>query len=228
LTDKQFDVLTGMSRNMEKSLSSIEKSLSAGAKVGEKGGSALGGLAQSLGSLMTSISSKKFDAKKAENVIDFAKNLVSISNNVDPKAAKAFADFASGISGTFDTLLEVMSPMNMLKLYVATKLLFEGKNPILKRIAIGMSEAFKDLDGKKAKEGGEAIKNLGEGLLSLTKALKGFIMIGLLAPLVLAGALVVRGVIALFSTFGKNAKAIEEGGKALKSLGKGLVAFSID
>lgn len=227
MTDRQFDVLIGMSRNMEKSLAGIEKALSAGAKAGEEGGSALGSLSQSLGSLLAAVSSKKFDAKKAENILDFSKNLVNISNSVKTDSAKAFADFAAGISGTFDTLIEVMSPMNMLKLYLATKILFEGKNPILKRIAIGMSEAFKDLDGKKAKEGGEAIKNLGEGLLSLTKAMKGFILIGLMAPLVLAGALVVRGVIALFSTFGKNAKEIEEGGKALKDLGKGLVAFSI-
>ncbi len=226
MTEKQFDVLTGLSRNMEKSLGSIEKSLSAGSKAGEKGNNALGGLAQSLGSLVNSLSSKKFDAKKANTILDFSKGLVTISNSVNPKAAKAFNDFATGISGTFDTLLEVMSPVKLLKLHLATKILFEGKNPMLKRIALGMSNAFEGLDPKKAKAGSEAIKNLGEGLLSLTAALKSFILIGIAAPLVLIGALVVRAVIGLFTSFGKNAEQIEAGGKALKQLGKGLMLFS--
>jgi hypothetical protein len=226
LTEKQFDVLTGLSRNMEKSLGSIEKSLGASSKAGEKGNNALSGLAQSLGSLVSSLSSKKFDAKKANTILDFSKGLVTISNSVNPKAAKAFSDFATGISGTFDTLLEVLSPIKLLKLHLATKILFEGKNPMLKRIAVGMSNAFDGLDPKKAKAGSEAIKNLGEGLLSLTAALKSFILIGIAAPLVLIGALVVRAVIGLFTSFGKNAKQIEEGGKALKELGKGLMLFS--
>lgn len=226
MTEKQFDVLTGLSRNMEKSLNSIEKSLGASSKAGEKGGNALVGLAQSLGSLVASLSSKKFDEKKANTVLDFTKGLVTISNSVDPKAAKAFSDFATGISGTFDTLLEIMSPIKLLKLHLATKILFEGKNPMLKRISVGMSNAFEELDPKKAKAGSDAIKSLGEGLLSLTAALKSFILIGIAAPLVLIGALVVRAVIGLFTSFGKNAEQIEAGGKALKQLGKGLMLFS--
>jgi len=211
---------------MEKSLGSIEKSLGASSKAGEKANGALSGLAQSLGSLVASLNAKNFDSKKANTILDFSKGLVTISNSINPKAAKAFGDFATGISGTFDTLLEVMSPIKLLKLHLATKILFEGKNPMLKRIAVGMSNAFEGLDPKKAKAGSEAIKNLGEGLLSLTKALKSFILIGLAAPLVLIGALVVRAVIGLFTSFGKNAKQIEEGGKALKELGKGLMLFS--
>ena len=226
MTEKQFDVLTGLSRNMEKSLGNIEKSLGASVKDGGKATNVLAGLSQSLGSLVSALSVKKFDSKKANTILEFSEGLVKVANSVDPKSAKAFGEFASGISAAFETLLEIMSPIKLFKLHLATKILFEGKNPMLKRIAVGMSSAFGDMDPNKAQDGAKAIKYMGEGLLSLTKALKSFILIGLAAPLVLMGALVVKGVIMLFSTFGEKAKDIEAGGKAIKSLGKGMTAFS--
>lgn len=211
---------------MEKSLGSIEKSLGASSKDGGKATNVLAGLSQSLGSLVSALSVKKFDSKKANTILEFSKGLVQVANSVDPKSAAAFGQFTSGISAAFETLLEIMSPIKILKLHLATKILFEGKNPMLKRIAVGMSSAFGDMDPDKAKDGATAIKHMGEGLLSLTKALKSFILIGLAAPLVFMGALVVKGVIMLFSTFGEKAKDIEAGGKAIKSLGKGMMAFS--
>jgi hypothetical protein len=231
VTDKQFEVLVGISRSMEKSLENIEKSMSeksSGGKSGKtsKAAGALGGLAGDLQSIVAAVSVKMFDEDKGAKVISFSRELVQIANDINPASAKAFGQFADGLSKAFETIFEIMNPGKLIKLFLASKILFEGKKPLIKRIVEGMTNAFEGLDARKAKQGSEAIQALGEGLLSLTKALKGFILIGLAAPLVAMGALVVRGVISLFSGFGKNAKMIEEGGQALKSLGKGLMWFS--
>lgn len=211
---------------MEKSLENIEKSLTSTSSGGGKAGNVLSGLAQSLGSLVASINSKKFDSKNANNIIDFTKSLAGITNTINPDGAKAFGEFAQGISNALDTIIGVMSPVKLAKLTLGVRMLFEGRNPIIKRIVTGMNEIFKDVDSSKAKEGSEAIKALGEGLLSLTKAMKSLIVIGIAAPLVAAGALVSRAVISLFVGLGKHAEEIQKGGDALKSLGKGLVIFS--
>jgi hypothetical protein len=229
VTDKQFEILAGISRNMEKSLESIEKSISEkeskGGKASKSAG-ALGALAGDLQSIVAAVSIKAFDEEKGAKVISFSRDLVQVANDIKPSSAKAFGEFASGFSKAFETIFEIMNPGKLIKLYLASKILFEGKKPLIRRLVEGMTNAFEGLDSRKAKQGSEAIQALGEGLLSLTKALKGFILIGLAAPLVAMGALVVRGVISLFSSFGKNAKMIEEGGQALKSLGKGLMVFS--
>lgn len=226
MNDKQFDVLAGISRSMEKSLGNIEKYLGATSKNADKTTGVLAGLSQSLASIVSSLSNKKFDEKKANTILDFSKNLVQIANSVKPKSAEAFAAFSSSVSNTFTTLIEIMSPGNILKLALASKILFGGKDPIMKRIVTGMNSMFVDLDAKKAKAGGEAIKAMGDGLVSLSKAMASFILIGIAAPLVLVGALVTKAVISLFTSFGKNAKEIKAGGLALKELGKGMVLFS--
>ena len=419
---RQFDVILGISRKMEETLSKIERHLAntlteeATPDKAQKG--ALSGVASSVNSIISAIGSKKFDSKRAENILEFSKGIVSVSNSINPGSAKAFSELASSFSTSFEVFLDVMNPLKMMKLYFASEILlgdktpllqriaesisvaskefasidpksttslstfsnsfglllgsfdpirlimlqkmadvlFDGNNPLIKRIVNGISDAtyflstakegsskifsefavgfssfmnaldpknlmnlsisskilfgkekllekivygiskvfsnlesidpnsvkalsefsnfllslsnamnplkilqirmsagilfgntigqkfgaksllerivsgmnnsFKDLDSKKAKEGSEAIKLLGEGLISLSKALKSFILIGIAAPLVTVGALVVRAVIGLFSSFGKHAKEIKEGGDALKSLGKGLIAFS--
>lgn len=227
MDSRQFDVIIGISRKMEESLSKIEKNLSASSNAGSpKMSNALGGLAGTLNAVLMSFSSKKFDPKKANSILEFSRGLVEVANSAKISSVKGFAEFSDGISKSFDTLLDVMNPVRMIKLYLASKVLFEGKEPLLKRIISGMTNAFQGLDTAAAKEGSEAIKILGEGLISLTKALKGFILIGLAAPVIALGALVVKSVISLFSSFGKHAKSIREGGDALKSLGKGLIAFS--
>ena len=225
-TEKQFDALLGISRNMEKSLANIEKSFS---KMGDSGGKAagvLGGLAQSLGAIVAAVSIKKFDSKKAETVLEFSRGLVSIVNTVDASKAKDFGKFASAMSEAFETIISVMSPMRILKLKLGTAILFGGKKPLIQQIATGMTNAFKDLDGKKAKDGAAAIRDIGEGLLSLSKAMARFALIALIAPLVLIGAVVARLVLGLFVSLGKKAKAIEDGGNAMKAIGKGLLLFS--
>lgn len=215
---------------MEKSLSNIEKSMnqqkSNGSGKGAAAAGALSGLAGNLQAIVASTSIKSFDSKKAGEIISFSRELVKVVNDVKPSSAKAFGAFADGMSKAFETIFDMMDPVKIAKLYLASKILFEGKTPLLQKIVLGMSNAFKDIDSIQAKAGGKALKEMGEGLLSLTKALKSFILIGIAAPVILMGALVVRGIISLFSSFGEKAKEIGEGGKALKELGKGLISFS--
>jgi len=212
---------------MEKSLSAIQsgldkKSDKADKKVG-KAGAILGGLGSSLESLIASVAVMSFDAKKGEDVIVFSEKLVEVANKVTSSAAKDFGEFAKGLGDAFDVLLKVMTPMKLLKLKLASKILFEGKKPLLARLIGGMQDAFKDLDSKKSAEGAKALKNTAEGLLSLTKALGGLILMGLAAPLVLLGALVARGVAALFVGIGAKAEQLEDGAKAFKTMGKGIL-----
>lgn len=227
--EKQFDVLIGISRSMEKSLSAIESAMSkngsgkgADKKVG-KAGAVLGGLGSSLESLIAAVAVMAFDAKKGDEVITFSEKLVEVANKVTSTAAKDFGEFARGLGEAFEVLLKVMSPMKIIKLKLASKILFEGKKPLLTTIISGMQNAFKNLDSKEAAQGAKALKNTAEGLLSLTKALGGLIIMGLAAPLVLLGALVARGVAALFVGIGAKAKQLEKGADAFKTMGKGIL-----
>jgi hypothetical protein len=207
---------------MEKSLVSIEKALGSAEKAG-KAASPFASLASSLSLLIGAASSKSFNEKKADSVLNFSKGLISVVNTVDEGKAKSFTRFTESFSKSMETMVELMSPIRLLKLSLAAKVLFEGKKPLLKRIAEGISNSFEGVDTKKVKQGSEALKMMGEGLLSLTKAMKSLILIGIAAPLVLMGALVTRGVIALFTSLGKKAKEIEDGGKAIRYLGRGLL-----
>ncbi len=224
--EKQLDALLGISRNMEKSLASIDKSLSDTAKGGGKAAGVLSGLAQGVSSLVAALSVKKFDEKKANTILDFSRGLVQIVNSVDATKAKDFGQFATGMSSAFETIISVVSPVKLLKLKIGTAILFGGKKPLIQQIAEGMQKAFANVDAKKTKDGAAAIKDMGDGLLSLSKAMSRFALIALVAPLVVIGALVVRAVIGLFVSLGKRAKQIQDGGNAIRTLGKGLAYFS--
>ncbi len=224
--EKQLDALLGISRNMEKSLANIEKSMSGTGKDGGKAAGVLSGLAQGVGSLVAALSVKKFDDKKANTILDFSRGLVQIVNSVDATKAKDFGKFTEGMSSAFETILSVVSPVKLLKLKIGTAVLFGGKKPLIQQIAEGMQKAFANVDAGKVKDGATAIKEMGEGLLSLSKAMSRFALIALVAPLVIVGALVVRAVIGMFVSLGKRAKEIEAGGNAIRALGKGLAYFS--
>ena len=224
--EKQLDALLGISRNMEKSLANIEKSMADTSKSGGKATGVLAGLAQGVNSLVAALSVKKFDEKKANTILDFSRGLVQIVNTVDAKKAADFGKFASGMADAFDAIISVVSPVKLLKLKIGTAILFGGKKPLIQQIAEGMQKAFANVDAKKVKDGATAIKEMGEGLLSLSKAMARFALIALVAPLVVIGALVVRAVIGMFVSLGKRAKEIEAGGNAIKALGKGLAYFS--
>jgi hypothetical protein len=226
LGEKQLDALLGISRNMEKSLANIEKSMSDTGKGGGKAAGVLSGLAQGVGSLVAALSVKKFDDKKANTILEFSRGLVQIVNSVDASKAKDFGEFATGMSAAFETIISVVSPVKLLKLKIGTAILFGGKKPLIQQIAEGMQKAFANVDAQKVKDGATAIKEMGEGLLSLSKAMTRFALIALVAPLVVIGALVVRAVIGMFVSLGKRAKEIEAGGNAIKALGKGLAYFS--
>ena len=228
MTDKQADILLGISTKMEKTLSSIEKLLSSNSS---KNANISGGLSSVMQSIsgMSSIVSKTFNPKKADEILNFTKSLVKISNSVDIEKTKIFGEFVANMSKSFNMLLSVMNPVKLMKLSIGSKILFNGKNSLLKTIVKGISNAFSGLTDKKIKqisEGSKAIKSLGKSLMSLSTGMKSLIVIGIAAPLILAGALVARAVVALFTSIGKNAKDIAKGGDSMKKLGKGLVFFA--
>ena len=217
---------------MEKSLKGIEASVDkkqsankGGGKV-DKAAGILGGLGTSLDALVGAISVSMFDPKKGEEVIVFSEKLVKVANEVKSKAAKDFGEFAKGLGEAFEVLLGIMSPIKILKLKLASKILFEGKKPLLSKIVTGMQKAFQDIDGKNAAQGAKALKFMAEGLITLSKAVGVMALLALAAPLIIIGAATIRLVIGMFVGLGKKAKQIEEGGKAMNHLGKGLMLFS--
>ena len=224
VTDRQFSALLGISSNMEKSLESIDKNLSSSVPGSKKSTNIIASLAQSITAITAAVSSKLYDAKKANNIIEFSKSLVEISNSANTKDVKAFKEYAIGLSSALNTIIGIMTPGRMLRLSLGSKLLFKGG--VLKSIVNGMADAVDKLDAVKLKAGGEALKYLSQGLVSLSAALKSFMTIAVFAPLVYTGALVVRAVVALFTHFGTHAKEIHAGGQALVELGKGLAIFS--
>jgi len=230
LTDKQFDVLAGISRSMEKSLKAIEDGLEAksngsGAsdKKTAKASAVLGGIGTSLDTLLASIAISSFDSSKGDEVISFSQKLVDVANQVTSTAAKDFGEFAEGIGKAFEVLLGIMTVGKIIKLKLAAKILFEGKKPLLTRIITGLQDSFKDIDGKNASKGAKALKDIATGLATLSKALGSLILLALAAPFVIVGALVARAVVGLFVSIGNKAKEIGEGGKAMNLIGKGLM-----
>ena len=224
-------MLLGLSRNMEKSLSNIEKLLKEGKdpKGKESGSSKKTDTSISSGILSLSSSVKNFDSAKGKAFVSFAEKLTSVISTIKPQKAEAFSEFGDSISKTIDTIIGIVDAKKLLQLTIGSKILFgtkDGKDSLLTKIIKGISNSFKDIDSDSIKEGSEAIKLLGKGLSSLTTALKSFAIIGLLAPLVAIGALVTWGVLKLFKNLGDHSKSYESGGKALGNLGKGLIAFS--
>ena len=221
-----MELLLGVSQKMEKSLSAIEKGLSATAETSGKDVSILGSLASSINSITAAVTAKQFDPKKAESLLSFTKGLVQISTTVDVKKAEAFGKFATGVSSAFTSILDIVSPANALKLMIAEKYLLGGEKSVMKRIVGGMTKAIEDIDPVKVKKAGEAIAPLGNGLKALAEGMKSLVIVGLAAPLIALGALTARGVVWVFSELGEKAESIEAGGDAMKALGKGLVVFS--
>ena len=209
---------------MEKSLKGIASSLDASAKGGGKSNGALSSL--SVGVSALSSATNKFNSKNSKAIVEFATDISKVAQSIDTESAAAFGEFMSGLAAGIDAIAAIVSPGKLLKLVIGTKILFGGKNSIIKQLVSGMTSAFKDADPKKAKEGAEAIGILADALMTLSKAMGTLALIGLVAPLVAIGALTARAIIGLFTSVGKNAKAIQDGGKAIGSLGKGLMLFS--
>jgi hypothetical protein len=224
LDNKQADVLLGISRNMEKSLKNIASSLESSNNGGVKSNGVLSSISIGVNALASATT--KFNSKNSAAIVRFANDISKVAKGIDIKSADAFGNFMTGLADGLDAIIEIMSPRKLLKLVIGTKVLFGGKNSIIKSIVTGMTDAFKDADPKKAKQGAEAIEVLAGGLMSLSKAMGTLALIGLVAPLVAIGALVARAVIGLFTSVGKSAKEIDKGGKAIGSLGKGLMLFS--
>lgn len=151
-----------------------------------------------------------------------AEGLSSLSESIKVAGIKKFSDAMVNIGIGIDVLVGAMSPSNLMKLWLGTKLLFGGEKSVLKRIVEGMSSTFEDANTKKIKEGTEAIQLMGESLLTLTKALGKLALLSIAAPFVLLGALVAKTVVKMFVSFGDKAEGIKAGGEAIKVLSKGL------
>jgi hypothetical protein len=226
LGEKQFDILIGISRNMEKSLSKIQESLNQTTEKAGKANSVLASLSSSLGAMLGAVSVAKITPEKSETVLGLAQGLVDIAKDIDSSKSKEFGEAMESIGVGLNELASVFSPVKLIKLSIGAKILFEGKNPLLKRIVTGMTNAFKDFSQGNMKEGVEAIEVLGKGLSSLTKSIARLALIALIAPLVLIGALTARAVVGLFVSLGKKDKQLREGGRAMKTIGFGLVALA--
>ena len=226
MSEKQFDILIGISRNMEKSLRAIEdgmnKKSDAGSKSSKGGnaGAAVGGMSASISVLISSVS--KFNEKKGAIVIDFIEELGRSVSKIDSGSAKEFGEFAEGMGKAFEVLFSMMSIGKIIKLQLAARVLFGGKKSLLSRIVTGMQNAFKDIDGKNAAEGAKALKDIAEGINALAKGVGMLALLALAAPFVIIGALVARAVVGMFVGIGKKGKQIADGARGIKLLGKGL------
>lgn len=229
-----MDILIGISRNMEKSLSSIDKNLTS-VNTGRAGGT-LANLAGGLSAITSSISSKSWSSKRADDIIQFTKNLVAVVNTTDAEKGRSFARFAGGLSSAVNTIIEIISPINLAKLVAGSKILFGGisvagfsvKKSLLEKIIEGITKAFEKIpDPEKAKKGAEAVKAMASGLAILSGSLTKFALVGALGPLIAIGALVSLGIARMFAWLGIYEKEIHKGAKAMKDVASGLSQFAI-
>ena len=208
---------------MEKSLERIQESLNTTTEKAGKANSVLASLSSSLGSMLGAMSQAKISKKQSDTILGFTQGLADITKDIDAGKAKEFGEAMGSIGEGILTLTSVITPGKIIKLHIAAKILFEGKKPLLERIAEGMTKAFTKFKGKNVQEGAAAMKDMGEGLLSLSKAMARLALVGIMAPLVLMGALAARGVVALFIGIGAKAKNLKDGADAFKTIGKGIL-----
>jgi len=228
--EKEFGILIDISRNMEKTLSAIEKSL-APVNTAKKS-SAIGGAVNSLASMAASVeiivkalTTKNFKTSRAETVLWFVKGLSDVTKNINIQNSKQFTELSNSLL-KFVESMSGLSLTGMAKIALAQKMLFGGKNSVVKKLIHNVVEAVKSFTGadlKKVKDAGEGIGLLANGLKTLGQALAVLGLVAVAAPLILAGAGVARLVVGMFIKIGEMGKEIQEGGKGIKELGRGLV-----
>lgn len=232
-TERQFDALLGISKRMEQSLESIEKSLApAGSGMGSGASSAAGNLASmalSLNTIVKALSAKEFKKKNADTLLSFVEGMAAATQDLKAENLKALAEFSTGITSFMKVMSEI-SLGGIMKIALLEKFIFSGKKSVLKRIIAGAMDAMSSYtkqDMEKMKVAAEGIAILSQGLMTLAKALAAWALLALAAPLVIAGALVARVVVGMFLNIGKNNKQIKEGAEAVGILGRSLIMLAL-
>ena len=233
-TDKQFDALLGISRKMEQSLEGIEKALAAGNAAGVNAGRSgavnnLASMATSINIIIKSLFFKKLNKQNSDTVLKFIEGVVTTVSSITPKKLDSLANFATGISNFIETLSKI-SLVGIAKIALLGKVMFHGKNPLLKRIIEGASNSIKHITGKdadKLQKTGAGIFLLADGLKTLAKALGYLALVAIAAPLIILGAATARLVVGMFVSIGKRGGDIKKGGAGIKMLGKGLMNLAL-
>lgn len=236
--EKHFDVLIGISRKMEASLSRIEKniseredsSFSTPAALKGKATGVLASVSLSISTLTAALSNKesKKIEKNASTIISFVENLTEFTKDISNTQAEGLSNFARGISSFVDTLAN-LSLIGLMKIVIFSKVLFSEKNSILKKIVRGIIDATKDFgedDMAKIKLVGEGIQALSAGLSNLVGALGKLALIAVISPLVAVGVLTAWLTVKAFVMIGEKGEQIDKAGKAIEALGKGLAVLA--
>ena len=218
---------------MEKSLSNIEKSLSKEGGSGGRGGRGGGDMAGGINSI--AMATAIFDSTKGKELVSFTTEMTKALDAVNPVKAKAFGEFAEGVSKAIETIIATVSPSKLIKLVIGTKILFGGKNPLLKRIIGGISDAFVDTKFQTTGKGKSTFGDVAEGMGKVLNTIIEMVSPSKLLKLVIGSKILFSGKTPLLEkivggiakTFQKlNPKKIKEGGEAIEILGDGLKSLA--
>jgi len=222
VTDKQSQQLIGLSSSMDKTLKSIERSLTKKEDTSKtsKGNSvgAVAGLGSS--ALDLAVATSKINKKGADVIVSFTEALVKVVEGIDPESLKGFDALAVGIS----TLTKTMKDFVMVGM--AAPLILLGGIVTKKIVSMFASIGEKH---KEIKQAGKAIDDLGKGILHLTLGISTLsLMLMVVPPKIIVGG---AATIALYgmavALVGKADKAVEHGSRSLRLMGLGLFAFSV-
>jgi hypothetical protein len=217
---------------MEQSLESIEKSLApAGPGMAAGASRAVGNLASmalSVSTIVKALSAKEFKKKNADTILSFVEGMAAATQDLNTDTLKSLADFSTGISSFMKTMSD-LSMGGIVKIMLFQKLLFSGKNSVLKQIVSGAMDAVSSYsmqDMEKMHAAAQGISIMAEGLMKLGKALAVWALLAVAAPLVLAGAVIAGTVVKMFLYIASKSKDVEEGSKAIGVIGKGLITLA--
>jgi len=232
-SEKQFDLLLGLSRKMEQSLDKIAKSKTSSSDASGNisgAGTNLASIALSVNTIVKALSVKEFKKvdKNANTIISFVGELGNISQSIKPQNIKSLGDMASGIS-SFISTLSSMSLIGLMKIKLFGKVLFSGSKPLLQSILGGIITSIEKFDNtqlKKVQLVGNVIAMIATGIGSLVGSMAKLALVAVFSPLILVGALAASLTLKMFISIGKNAKDIEAAGFGIKAMGKGIALLA--
>jgi len=219
---------------MEKSLHAIEakantSNAAADPSASMNSSAVLAGMATSIKLISDALSAKnKSISTNGSVILDFLSELVSITGNIDSTKLDSLSNSATSIS-TFVNTFANLSIMGIAKIALAGKVLFGGKDPVVKRIidgAVSAMNGFSDSDIKKMEQAGIGIHLLISGLANIGKAMATLALVSIIAPLVMIGAGVAWLVIKMFASLGTQLSEFKDGFAAIGIIGKGLVMLT--
>lgn len=218
--EKGIETLINISMKMERSLAAMSAKNTG---PGSNGPGIMGAISGGISNMMGTLASKPLTKEQGQVVVSTLKGISSVVNTTSLEKAKAFSSAMSYTAEGLVKLSDLVTLRNAIKFKIGSSLMTDT----IKKFVDKIQYIYKDVtDPDKLKQQGEAIKSLAVGLKALSSMATRFMLFAVAAPLIAVGALVMRGVLAIFTFAGESYKKIKGGGDALAEMGRGLMLFT--